>query len=59
MKKEPFRFLLGGFFPILFNAIFIPMIIVFLCGGMEGYRSAVVAYFTFMGSIALTETVWV
>ena len=59
IKKEPFRFLVGGFFPVLLNAIFIPMIIVFLCDGAEGYQSAAVADFAFMGSIALTEMVWV
>ena len=58
LKKEPFSFLLNGFFPVLFNALIIPFIIVFLCGDNAGYTPAV-AYFTFMGSIALTETIWV
>ena len=59
LKKEPFRFFISGLFPILFNAVIIPLIIVFLCGGTEGYTSATVAYFTYAASIALTETVWV
>lgn len=59
IKKEPFRFLLGGFFPIAFNALLLPIIIVFLCGGAEGYSGTKVAYFLFMGSIALTEAVWI
>lgn len=59
LKKEPLRCILSGFFPILFNALIIPFIIVFLCGGAEGYKTAITAYFTFMGSIALTEAVWV
>ena len=59
LKKEPFRFFISGLFPILFNAVIIPFIIVFLCGGTEGYTSATVAYFTYAASIALTETVWV
>ena len=58
-KKEPFRFFLIGFFPVLFNALLIPFIIVFLCGGGEGYTSGIIAYFSFAGSIALTEAVWV
>ena len=58
-KKDSLRILLGGFFPILFNAVIIPLIIVFLCGGMEGYSSATSAYFAYMGSIALTEAVCV
>ena len=59
LKKEPFRLLLCGFFPVLFNALIIPLIIVFLCGDSGGYASAWTAYFAFMGSIALTESVWV
>ena len=58
-KKEPVRFLLCGLFPVLLNAIFIPFIIVVLCGGAEGYTSAVTAYFAYMGSIALTQSGWV
>lgn len=59
LKKEPFHFLLCGFFPILLNALMIPLIIVFLCGDLGGYASAATAYFSFMASIAFTETVWV
>lgn len=59
IKKEPFRLILGGLPVVLFNALIIPLIIVFLCGGAEGFTSVTVAYFTFVGSIALTETVWV
>ena len=58
IKKEPLRLILCGFFPVLFNAVMIPFIIVFLCGGAEGYTSVTIAYFVFMGSIALTEAVW-
>lgn len=59
LKKEPFRFILCGLPPVLLNAIFIPFIIVFLCGGSEGYASPWVAYFAYMGSLFLTESVWV
>ena len=59
VKKEPFRLILGGLPVVLFNALIIPLIIVFLCGGSEGFTSVTVAYFTFVGSIALTEMVWV
>ena len=59
LKKEPFRFLLCGFFPVLCNAVIIPFIIVFLCGGNIGYESVTIAYFAYMGSLALTEAVWV
>ena len=59
LKKEPLRFTICGIFPVLFNAVLIPFIIVFLCGGGEGYASVWTAYFAYMGSIALTEAVWV
>ena len=59
IKKEPYRFILCGLPTVLFNAFLIPLIIVFLCGGTEGYETAAVAYFAFVGSIALTEAVWV
>lgn len=59
IKKEPFKLLISGFFPVLFNALIIPLIIVFLCGDNGGYQSAWTAYFVFAGSLALTESVWV
>lgn len=59
LKKEPLCLIIGGFFPVIFNAVIIPLIIVFLYGGAEGYTSTSVAYFSFMGSIALTEAVWI
>ena len=59
IKKDGFRLIIGGIFPILFNALIIPLIIVFLCDGGEGYSSLAAAYFSFVGSIALTEAVWV
>ena len=59
INKEPCRFILCGLPTVLFNAFLIPLIIVFLCGGTEGYETATVAYFAFVGSIALTEAVWV
>ena len=59
LKKEPVRFILCGLFPVLFNAVIIPLIIVFLCGDNGGYQSVWTAYFAFAGSIALTECLWV
>lgn len=58
-KKDLIKILLGGLFPILCNALIIPLIIVFLCGGAEGYASVSAAYFSFVGSFLLTESVWV
>ena len=59
LKKEPIRFILAGIFPVLFNALLIPFIIVFLCGDNGGYASVWTAYFVFVGSIALTESFWI
>jgi uncharacterized membrane protein len=56
-EKDWVRIFLGGLFPVVFNAVIIPAIIVFLCGGAEGYANAMTAYFAYMGSIALTESV--
>lgn len=59
VKKPTLKILLGGAFPVLCNTFIIPLIIVFLCGGTEGFESATIAYFTFVGSFFLTESVWV
>ena len=59
LKNDLVKLLVGGIFPVLFNALIIPAVIVFLCGGAEGFSGVWTAYFTFVGSLALTETVWV
>ncbi len=59
IKNTALKIFLGGLFPVLFNAFIIPLIIVFLCGGAEGFASATIAYFTFVFSIGLTQTIWV
>ena len=59
VKNTPLKLVLGGLPTVLFNAALIPLIIVFLCGGGEGFSSAWIAYLTYAGSIALTEAVWV
>ena len=57
IKNMPLKIAIGGLFPVLLNAIFIPFVIVFLCDG--GGDSVWVAYFTFVGSFLLTQSVWV
>ena len=57
LKKDGVRFTVGGIFPVLFNALIIPAVLVFLYE--EGGDSLVLSYFTFAASIALTETIWV
>jgi uncharacterized membrane protein len=59
IKNTPVKLVLGGLPPVLFNAAIIPLIIVFLCGGREEFSSALIAYCTYAGSIALTQAVWV
>ena len=44
LKKEFLKAVLGGIFPVLFNAFIIPIVIVFLCDGAGGYSSVTVAY---------------
>lgn len=58
-KNDWTRLLLGGIFPVLLNAFMIPLVIVFLCDGAAGYATAAIAYFTFVFSIFLTESVWI
>jgi uncharacterized membrane protein len=58
-KKHPLRIGLGGLAPVLSNAFFIPLIIVFLCGDFGGTSTAISAYWFFFGSMFITESVWV
>ena len=53
------RVTFGGLCPVLANTFIIPVIIVFLCGGTEGYASAAIAYWTYVLSMFLTEAVWI
>lgn len=57
--KDGLKLLFGGLMPVLFNAILIPVIIVFLCGDFGGNATAVGAYFFFAASLAVTEAIWV
>jgi len=58
-KRDWVRISLGGLFPVLVNAFVIPLVIVFLCGGGDAFTGVAVAYFSYVGSIFLTESVWV
>ena len=58
-KKDSLKLLWGGIFPVLFNALIIPLIIVFLCNNLGGYTNLSMAYFTFAFSIFISEAVWV
>lgn len=59
IKNNIIKVAVGGFFPVLVNAFIIPLIIVFLCGGSDGYKSALIAYWVNFGSLVATEALWV
>lgn len=59
IKNHVAKVIVGGFFPVIINAIVIPLVIVFLCGGAEGYASATIAYWVYFGSMCATEGLWI
>lgn len=56
-KGDGFKITLGGLFPVLLNALFIPLIIVYTSGVENGGELAL--YFSSAGSILLTQSVFV
>ena len=58
LKKHALKLFLGGLFPVLLNAFVIPVVIVFLCGDLS-YGTKAATYWTFVGSLAATEAIWV
>ena len=56
-KKPVWRVLLGGIFPVLFNACLLPFMFLFL--STTGDAPSVALYFTYFFSLLLTQTVWV
>ena len=59
VKKEKAKLFFGGLFPVLFNAVVIPFIIVFSCGDSASTGAVGTAYLLSALSIAFTESVWV
>lgn len=59
IKKNINRSVIGGIFPVLFNAIIIPFIIVFLCGGVGADQTVETAYFFNFLTIGLSECIGV
>ncbi len=57
LKNPTLKIMLGGLFPVLLNALFIPFVIIFLCDG--GGDLVWVAYLSYFCSLALTQSVWV
>ncbi|MBR2375868.1 MAG: QueT transporter family protein [Clostridia bacterium] len=58
-KKDFPRLALGGIFPVVFNALIIPFIIVVLCGDLGGKSSMLSAYGFYATCFLLTQSVWV
>ena len=58
IKNSVLKIAVGGLFPVLVNAFCIPFVIL-LCGGAEGFDSAVIAYWVYFGSLCATQAVWV
>lgn len=59
-KNHALRMGVGGIFPVIVNALLIPVIIVFLCpGGSEGFATAQAAYFAYFASLCATQALWV
>lgn len=50
---------LGGLFPIVLNALIIPVIIVYLGGFTEGFGTAIAAYLWNALSLFVSECVWI
>lgn len=59
LKNHVLKVAVGGFFPVIVNAFIIPLIIVFLCNGSDGYGSANIAYWVYFGSMCATEALWI
>ncbi len=59
LKKDGWRVLLGGVFPVLLNALLLPVIIVFLCGAYPDHASASANYVSWAILLFITESVWV
>ncbi len=50
---------LGGFFPVILNALVVPVIIVYISGLTEGFASAAIAYGWNFFSLLISQSVWI
>ncbi len=55
LKKTSWKLVFGGLFPVLINALCLPLLL-FLTGTNDGTTAA---YFAFAGGILLSESLWV
>lgn len=59
IKNHVLRVIIGGFFPVILNAVVVPLLIVFAAGDLCGYETAAIAYFVNFGSMLLTQALWI
>lgn len=59
IKNHVLKVIVGGFFPVILNAIVVPLLIVFAMGDLCGYETATIAYFVNFGSMMLTQALWI
>ena len=59
IKNHVLKIIVGGFFPVILNAIVVPLLIVFAAGHLCGYDTATLAYFINFGSMLLTQALWI
>ena len=53
------RLALGGIFPVLLNALVIPVVIVYIGGFLEQFETAQIAYLWNFVSLLVSQSVWV
>ncbi len=58
VRNEPAKVTLGGLFPVVVNALVIPVVIVILCGSVD-YGTITASYWINAASLAVTEAIWV
>ncbi len=53
------RVAFGGFFPVVLNALVIPVVIVYLAGFADGFETAIAAYTWNFVSLLVSQSVWI
>ena len=58
IRNEIAKVALGGLFPVVVNALVIPVVIVILCGSVD-YGTVAASYWINAASLVVTEAIWV
>lgn len=59
IKNRALKVIAGGFFPVIVNAVIIPIVIVIIAGDLCGYETVSIAYWINFGSMCATEALWI